>query len=309
MLPRYRFIIIAIVLFTVCGSGCSGSKDLTRDLPATMATVKSDKSLSKKIGIMLPASPGQSKSGALEALFLETLARTLHDEDSSLVLVTPQDEAYPRFLSEMATRPMERLNPVELAINSRRIGYHGVLVASLRDMRVFTKKTGILWFRKPKHFVSMNILLDVYDPYTAAKIVGALEELTVKISDVEFDAFIHDEVSNIEDLNETVADTAEALAEHIAETLEEIPWQVSIVDIRSGRFLLPAGLKSGLEQDQRLVVLEGRRIINGQNEERFVVPGTQIAIGRIVTIDEQTAEATGDPMEGVQVGDIVVPLK
>jgi hypothetical protein len=88
-----------------------------------------------------------------------------------------------------------------------------------------------------------------------------------------------------------------------------MPWQSSVIDIRSDRLVLPAGLRAGLRPDDRLVVFEGRRTIDGRQGERFIVPGKRLAEVRIISIGEQVAEASGQDIGSVQVGDILVPVK
>ena len=309
MLRRYIILLTVLALFSISVSGCGGSKTLSAELPLTMSTIEPAKDLSKKIGIVLTPSFQGAIGREVGDLFLKTFIDSLRDEDHSLELVTAIDGKLPPFLSELATNPLLRANAVDLAMKGRRAGYQGLMTLAVTDIRVFSRKTGIFWFRKLRYFISLTVTLDLYDPFTASKIIGALKEITLKISDQDYDAFQNDEAADMEELNELVVDLSEDLAERVAETLEDQPWQSAIVEIRADRFILPAGLRSGLRRDDRLAVFEGRRVLDGQQGERFFVPGKHIADLHITDIDDQEAEAAGQGADSVQVGDIVVPVK
>ena len=309
MLRHYFALLTAILFLSISVSGCSGSKDLAKTLPPTISTIEPAKGLTKRVGIVLIRSSKGSVKAGVGALYLKALIDAVHHEDDSLELVTALNGPLPPFLSVLASSPPAELDAVDLAMNGRRAGYQGVMTAAVQDIRVSAKKTGFFWFRKLRYFIALNITLDLYDPYTAAKIVGAVEEISIKISAPEYDAYVNDESADIEALNDAVVDVAEELAERVVETLDDMPWQSSVIDIRSDRLVLPAGLRAGLRPDDRLVVFEGRRTIDGRQGERFIVPGKRLAEVRIISIGEQVAEASGQDIGSVQVGDILVPVK
>jgi hypothetical protein len=309
-MPRYHYAIAtAIVFLLITSVGCSGSKDLTRSLPPTMSTVKPAKGLQKKIGIVLKHSQTSSKERMLGTLFLKTMIEALHDEDDSLNLITEQEADFPQFLNGLASATSTRLDTEPLAAEGRQAGFHGLMAASVEDVRAFTKKTGILWFRRPRYFIALDITLELVDPYTTAKIVDAVEELTVKISPAEYDAFSYGETEDLEKISDVVVDTAEDLAETVAEAMEELPWQCSVIAVHPDRLILPAGTRAGLRQGQRLAVFEGRRIVKGYQDKRFIIPGQRVGEVQITALDDQEAEAVGEDLGSIQAGDIAVPVK
>jgi hypothetical protein len=301
-------VLIAIAFILISIMGCSGAKNLAKTLPPTITTVKPAAGLTKKIAIVPTHSPDDAKVREVGALYQRALTEAMHDKDKGLELVTAQDEAFPQFLSDLAAGLPGSLNPVQLAINGRKAGYHGVMTSAVRNIRAYTKKTGLFWFRKERHFISLSVTLDLYDPFTAAKIVAAVEELTIKVTPSEYDAYITDDSMHIESLNDTVADVAQDLAKRVSKTLHRLPWQSSIIDIRSDRLILPAGLRAGLKRGDRLVVFEGRRLLDGQAGERFAVPGKRIGEVHIIAISDQMAEAGGPDAGSVRIGDMVVPV-
>ena len=309
MLKNHFILLIALALLLTSVSGCGGSKDLTTALAPTISDIKPAKGLKKKIGIVLTHWPQGAIGREVGGLFLKTFVDALGDEDRSLELVTAADGKLPQFLSDLTAGPSVRLDAVQLAMQGRKAGYHGLVTAAVHDIRTFSEKTGIFWFRKLRYFISLTVALDVYDPISAGKIVGAVEEITFKINSQDYDAFQNNEPASIKALNDKVGDLAEDLAERVAETLGAQPWQSSVVDIRSDRFILPFGLSAGLRRGDRLAVFEARRILDGQQGEHFIVPGKRIAQIQIADIHEQMAEATGQNTDAVQVGDIVVPVK
>ena len=306
---RHFALLAAILCFIISAAGCSGTKGHVKDLPPTMASIKPAKGLHKKIGVVLVQTPPGALGGDLGELFLKTLINALRDEDDRLQLFTSLDNSLPQFLAALSTPSAEPLNAGQLTRDGRSIGYQGLMLAAIRDVRPFTKKSGILWFRKVRYYISLSITLDLYDPLTAAKIVGAVEEMTIKTDIFEYEALTNQENVEIEALTETVVDIAEDLAELTAETLEDLPWQCSIIDIRDDRLIIPAGQRAGLGMDDRLAVFEGRRLMKGLQGEQFIVPGRRIAEVRVVNLNDQFAEASGQDAGQAQVGDIVVPIR
>jgi len=158
----------------------------------------------------------------------------------------------------------------------------------------------------------VELTFSVYDPFTGAKILDDVVETSTKISEDDSIAFASAEAVEIENLNETIADVASDLGEHAAKVLNDHPWQTSVVGVEGGRILLSAGTQSGLRAGDRLAVFEGRRIIDGQNGERFIVPGNKIGDLEVVNVAEQVSEAKEQAASGatkIQAGDIAVAVK
>ncbi len=306
---RPHIIAIAVVFVFVAGlPGCAG-KTVHGPMPATLATIDPAKGYNQKVAIVLTGTPATALGRRMGDLYLSTLIRTIRDKDHRVVLVTPGDEDYPAFLDRLAGPTEKPVDAFDLAAQGRSAGYVGLILARLRGIRPYAKKTGVLWFRKVRHFVSFDLTVDLYDPITAAKIVDRVEEVTVKISDTDSDAIRDDASSDIEPLSEEIVDHGEDLGESLADSLKAHFWRTSVVKVEAQRVYLPAGTDAGLAPGTRLAVFQGRRIIEGLDGERFIVPGTQTATIRISVADKHGAEAMNLDGGEIQVGDIAVPIK
>jgi hypothetical protein len=274
-----------------------------------MASIQPAKGLSKKIGIVLAGPQKPTNDGRVSDIFLDAFAGAVKKEDRSLRLVTANDGPLPLFLVVMGELTSEPLNTPSLFNAARQAGYHGLMRVAVKDVLAFTKKTGILWFRKPRRFLGLNFIVDLYDPLTMAKIVGVVEEITIKISEAEYDMFVREQSIDFKELNDIVEDQSEDLAELVTETLEDLPWQISVIEVGADSLVLPAGLQAGLNATDRLAVIEGQRNLSGRRGQRFTLPGKRIAEVRITEISDRRAEARGENLDLVQVGDILVPLR
>ncbi len=307
---RIHLLTIAALFFlTACLGGCAGSADIHKNLPLTMATVKPAKGYVSKIAVTVTQTPSTAMGTKMGNLFFDTLEQAIRDEDKRLLLVTPKDAEFPQFMAQLSRQTTVPINTFDLARDGRLAGYNGLVLAAVRGIRPYTKKTGILWFRKVRYFISFDLTVDLYDPLTAAKIVGAVEEASVKVSNLEYEAVQEGVTAEVEELIEEIVELGEELGELVAESLEDRFWRTSVAKIEGERVYLPAGQKAGLSPGVRLAVFEGRRTIEGLGGERFIVPGPQVATLQVSAVGPDSAEAAVLDGGTIQVGDIAVPVK
>lgn len=288
---------------------CGGSKDLLKEIPTTINTMKPGKDYQKKVAVALTQSPATALGRTTGERFFKTLVEAIRDEDSRSLLLSPGDAGYPDFMARLSNSSLPPINAAALAEAGREAGYQGLVTAAVNDIRVSTRKTGLLWFRGPRYFIHYDVTVDLYDPYTAAKIVSKVIEASTKISEDDYGAFKRGEASSIEDLNDEIQEAAEDLGETVGEALKAQKWKTAVVKVQQGRVLIPSGRQAGVREGDRLLIFEGRRRLEGRQGERFIAPGYELGEIRIVAVSEQIAEATVPDTVNVQVGDILVPAK
>jgi hypothetical protein len=291
--------------------GCGGSGDLLEKIPPTINTVKPSNRYAKQVAAVLAQTPSTAVGQEAGALYFKTLAHAVADEDSRSMLVTPEDKGFPGFMAVLASGHGSMPNPDMTALlrGARQAGYQGVVVAAIRDIRVSTIRTGLFWFRKKRFLVHFALTADLYDPQLAAKVVSGVVESEVRISENDYESYKSGTAITIEELEEEIVDAAEGLGEQIGEALSDIMWKVTVRGTEGDRVVIPAGSGVGLKEGDRFIVFEGRRQLEGQQGEQFIVPGYQVGTFQVDAVADQKAEARASAEGKIQYGDIAVPVR
>jgi hypothetical protein len=300
---------VILILVSWAFLGCGGSANLLKKVPPTINTVKASHRYVKRVAAMLVQTPSTAVGQGAGELYFKTLTDAIADEDSRSRLVTPEDNGFPGFMAGLFRGPGSDPDVGALSRGGRQAGYQGVLVAAIRDIRVSTVRTGILWFRKTRYRAHFSVTADLYDPYSAAKIVSGVIESKVRISEGEYEDYQRGTVTSIEELNEEIADAAEDLGEQIGEALSDLMWKAAVAGTAEDRVIIPAGSGVGLKEGDRLAVFESRRQLAGRQGEQFIAPGHQVGTLQVSVVTEYKAEALLSTEGKIQNGDIVVPVR
>jgi len=306
-----RSCVVLCVTILVCW-GCAGSKDALKKVPATINTVAPAKGLNKIIAIALTHAPSSAIGHQIGDLYLKSLIGAIRDEGHLLQLVTSQDADWPVDMTELLQKAALPENVLAVAEKARLAGFNGWACARIEDIWPNTTKSGIFWFRKTHYFIFMELTFTVFDPFSGAKIFNEVVETSTEISEDDFSAFKSGQAIDLENLDEAVSDVAGELGKHAAEALNRQPWQTSVIRVEDNRIFLSAGGQGGLRGGERLDVFEGRRILDGQNGARFIIPGYKVGDIEIVHVAEKMSEAKDQTAAGstkIQAGDIAVAVK
>ncbi len=243
-----------------------------------------------------------------EALLLQTIATTIDHETEHFRLLSPDDKQFPDFMKK-ADPFSDPTAAFELNQRARRQGFNCLLQATLLDIQPVEKKEGIWWFRGTKYYLNVAVALDLYDPFTAAKISSQVMESLVKIKSAAHEDYKAGLISNIEAVDEAIVDMAQEMGERAAEQIDSDHWMAVVVEVQGPQVRLAAEADAGLEPGDRFGVFEGRRIMEGLNGEKFIVPGYKVADIEIVTVGNDGVIARSDAPGDIQPGDIAIPIK
>jgi hypothetical protein len=307
---RYCCIVLGLVM--LFGWGCAGSRDAMHQIPTMINSVEPAKGLSKKIAVALTRVPSSEIGRHIGDLYYHALIDALRDEDPRLQLVTRTDPQYPDFMPGTDQEGPLSTNNLELAEKARMAGLNGWAIARIENLAPVARKTGILWFRKERYFVFAELSFSVYDACTGAMVVDKVVESSTSVSKDDYNTMKSGKAAAIERVDDVVSDIGEDMGEHAAKVMKDQPWQTAVTGVKGDRIFLSAGSSSGLQGGDRLAVFAGRRIIDGQDGERFVVPGPEVGEIEIVRVTGETSEAKVQKASGstpVQVGDIAVAVR
>jgi hypothetical protein len=296
-----------IILFFLI-TGCTSS-DYMRTAPRKiLAQAKSGKTYTKRAAIVLTHMPATQLGQNAARLFGDTLIHHIQDRGMHLQLVTPQDKDFPEFMAGLSQE--SQITAFDLANAGRMQGWQGLITIAVLDIRAIKQKKGVLWLKKERYYLMVELALDLIDPSTGAKLISEIKPGKVKI-DINMYNAIQSGVGaeaepNLKDLNEYIIETAGDLGAQTAKVLNQSMWKATVTDIQDQRVLLSAGTWCGIKSGDRFSVFQARRFIQGQGKEKFIVPGYKIAQIEVVSVTDQTAQAVTSNPEAIMVGDIVV---
>jgi hypothetical protein len=303
-MKSYLLNAIALLALSISCWGCAGGLDRAVNSDAQPFTPQSDTDYVKRVGLGVTHAPS-TKLGRESALrFAQTIAATLQGQVPRLTLLKAwQDETIQEAVDFL------RGNPIDVAAERWRTdGFHGIATAALLDLRLVSEKTGIFWFRKERHFAKFEVMLDLYDTHSGAKLVNEVAEISLKISRQDYEALQTGTVLHISDLDASLAGLAEKFGDRVVEALRNHPWQTSVIATDADRIVLAAGRSSGLQEGDRLVVYGGGGRITGA-DGTYTLPGTRIAEVDITQVDEHRSKAATIQNGSIQAGDIAMPFE
>jgi hypothetical protein len=299
----YRWSTFALLALGVVCWGCSGGLDGAANADAPAFALQSDQGYVKRVGLGLIHAPSTELGRESARWFAQAVATTLQGQAAGLKLLKAWEDGTVKEAIDLL-----KSNAIDVAAARwRSDGFQGIATAALLDMRLVTEKTGIFWFRKDRYFVKFEVVFDLYEPHSGAKLVNKVAEIKLKISQQDYEALQSGTALHISDLDESLADLADEFGEAAAEALRKHPWQTSIISADAGRIVLAAGRASGLQVGDRLVVYDGNRRIVGESGT-YVLPGMKIAEVDIQQVDEHRSNAVVLQNGSVEAGDVAMPI-
>jgi hypothetical protein len=306
-----RFGLTFWMVMLICG-GCAGSPDAAKTIPATINTVEPAGGFTKRIAVVLAQTTDSDFGRRVGNIYFRALLDALREEDAGLQLITRSDGQLPEVMDALVRVGSSPQRAFELSETARIAGLNGWACARIESLQPVARKTGILWFRKERYFIFAELSFSVYDPFTGSKIVDKVVETSTPVDRSDYDALRSGKDVSIADFDETIADIGSDIGEHTADVLADQPWQTAVIGVQGGRVFLSAGTSAGLRGGERLAVFQGRRMMDGQNGERFIVPGPEVGMIRIVRVTEGVSEAQVESASGgarIQAGDIAAAVQ
>jgi hypothetical protein len=262
-------------------------------------------SLRKSIGIIRFENWSFYKQDSIEQVFQKKISQILVSACPQLLLAKPEDENYPEFLAELPPRVADRIDNLNLALLGRQHGFDAIATGAIVDISAFEENRGVLWFRDIHSFIQIQILVEVFDTETGAKLLNEnfIHEFEVDETDYEF---IRDKKpTNIIELTENIENIAVTLGEKMCDAISDQPWKSYVISKDGRGVIISSGARAGLEKGMMLKVYDAGKVIKGVENERFFLPGPEIGEIRITQTHPDHAEAETTQDNGIQVGGTV----
>lgn len=288
---------------------CAKPQYVLEETRPTLAEIKTRDSGYVRNTVLAPQTetPGSFLRQAGDRL-AETVVDTIQAKGKDVRLTIPGHKGFPEVLTLGAPFgvPEQRF---DVATTVRLAGYHHLVQVSVRDVRVFERQTGIWWFRKMRYFVTVAASIDVYDTFTAAKVVSQVVEKTVQIDPNTYETFLDGIRNAFPAVDEAIRGIGRQFGRQAVGAIQTTPWKAAVTAIDGPHIILATGREAGPRVGDRWAVFEGRRTIAGHDGERFLVPGYKVGVIEVVATADGRVQAIAKDGGDFQVGDIAVPVK
>ncbi len=305
---RFRLPLPAILGLILLLTGCSSMNFRSAPAIETIKAARAGGGQMYRVPVMLSQVPETPNGHRLGALYLESLVQAIENENGRIDPLAPGEAGFPAFMAGMPKSVIGGTGAVaDRAMQAaRQQGFQGVVLAAVTDLRFNNRNWGFLWFRRTNYYLTFGLTVDLYDPFTGAKLVSRLKETVLKIDADEYERLQEESVTEVEALDEAMTDTAEEFGELVADQMARQPWKASVTAVQNGTLRLAADRDASLSPDGKVAIYEARRELRNRFGQKFIVPGAKIAEARIARVGDGFVEVVLEENADVKPGDIAV---
>lgn len=298
------FLSLILSLTTGCSTYSSmerKTKRMVRDLRAPGSDLK------KRIAITLFENKTAFADTQMQQSFLIDLTEKIMSSCPDVLLEKPGDSGYPDFLVKLPRKASGRIDNYDLAKSGRRFGLNAMVTGALNDVRIDKRKKGIWWFKDIHHYVQVQIVAEVYDTETGAKLLDEsfMREIEIDESDLEstsanaeIKAYIKDDI-----FKHIAVDTGEKICNAVV--LD--PWTGYITSTVGDKIILSSGERVGIKPGDIFEVYNSTDTFQGVEGHRFFIPGLKTGEIKITAVYPDTAEAVRISGQDIRAGFTVRP--
>jgi len=306
-LRTFNKIIVVIAIcflfsFAALIAGCSflpAIKKIACDIKAPAGDLK------KKFGITLFENRTFFAVNNFEKIFHIKLAESLKETCSDILIIKPGDPGYPDQMAVPPKLASERIDNLVLAKTGRKLGLNAIVTGSLIDISGNKESKGILWFKDTYNFIRFQIVVEVYDTETGAKIFDDSFDDEIKVDEIDLDNLRTGNTNEIPALNDALLNTVIPIGEKICDAVNIQPWKGYVISSFEDNIIISSGKRSDLILGDKLEVYDSGNIFEGKDSQKFLIPGPKIGEIKITALYPDRAEATLISGKGIKVGSTV----
>lgn len=304
VLCSYTFLFVLLTASVFFASGCSIGSSVKKGTKKIVRNFKSsDGNLSKKIGIALFEDAANFEDWNYAMIIQTGLTAAIGEECPKLRLVRQGHEGYPVELSGSPKSPAGTVDVFRLISEGRKYGFNAIVDGRLLDIVPTEKKQGFLWFKDTTRFLKVQILAEVYDMETGAKLLDENFIREIEMDEMETTNSVKNAYAPA--INSAIEDILPIMGEKICDVISAAFWQGFVVSTGGGIITISAGEQAGLNAGDELALFSGAEIIEGYGGQQFMVPGPRNGKIRITTVFPETSEAILVKGEPAEEGDVV----
>jgi len=300
-------ILSLFLIFSLIG-GCSTYSSMERKTKRMVRNLRApDGDLKKRMAITLFENKTAFSDTEMQQRFFIDLTEKIMSSCPDVLLEKPGDSGYPDFLATLPRTASGRIDNYDLAISGRRSGLNSIVTGALNDARIDKRKKGLWLWKDIHHYVQFQIVAEVYDTETGAKLLDEsfMREMEIDESDLESTG-ANDEIKAYikDDIFKTIAID---MGEKICDAVVLDPWTGYITAIVDDKIILSSGERVGIQPGDIFEVYSSTDTFQGMDGHRFFIPGLKTGEIKITAVHPDTAEAVRISGQDIREGFTVRP--
>lgn len=301
-------IILLLPIFIPLIAGCSTFASISKTSKRVIRNIRApDGDLNKIVAITFFENKTLFSNQNLEESYVNYLVEILKMSCSDILLVKPSDSGYPDYLVELPRLASGRLDNFDLAKTGRQLGLNAIVTGAITDLRINKEKKGFWWFKGIHHFVQAQILVEVYDVQTGAKLLDEsfIHKIEVDESDLEATSLTSEIWAPV--IKEAFEHIAAEMGEQVCDAVVFQPWNGYIISITADKIIISSGKRAGLNSGDIFEVYGNKGLFKGAEDHKFLIPGFKIGEIKITAVHSDSAEAVLISGQDIQSGSSVRP--
>jgi hypothetical protein len=274
-----------------------------------------DEDLKKRVAIAFFENKTAFAGKGLEENFLKDLVESIKTSCQDILVLVPDDPEYPDDLANLPREASGSIDNLDLAKTGREVGLNAVVSGAIIEITNHKETRGILWFKDIHNFVQVQVMTEVYDTQTGAKLLD--RSYTRKIEDEDIDILYGDgsyydltdqtgKIS-IHIINDALKSIAADMGEQICETVVLQPWKGYITSTFEEKVLISSGEKVGIAPGDIFDVYDCNGVFKGAEKHRFFIPGLKTGEIKITAVYQDHAEGVLSSGQNIQAGCSISP--
>jgi hypothetical protein len=331
-MPARRLYLDSILIFLaglLLMSACSVSstvKDTTRTITKTTKKIAreitfADDGLKKMIAVVGFENKSLQERDDFQTGFHKDLIEFLNTQCDDIIVLDTESDAQAGRVTQLPKLDSGQTDNYAMAIIGRQLGVNAIVAGSLNSIRPLDEERGILWAKATHYLIEVMIRAEVYDTQTATKILDESFPRKSEIDETEYRLIQEQNAYNVPQINEAFHQVATEMGDRICETVSEQHWHGYVTAVDGEKITIsiggPVGLEPGdvlevsiggpvgLEPGDVLEVFDSGRLLEGVDDQRFLIPGFKTAEIKIVSVSDRQAKAVKVSGRGLKPGSIV----
>ena len=224
----------------------------------------------------------------------------IRSECPGIVFVQPGDEEYPSVLRDLPRLESGDLDNLQAAIAGRQLGLTAVMVGSLTSVGAEEKDWGIWLLKQNRHYVRVQVQLEIYDTETATKLVDKAAAREVRIDAADADMIEQKDLVDSGFVEEVLEIIADKVDEEICEAIADQQWKSFVLSADPQELWIASGSRSGLRPGRMLEVFDSNTIMEGYGGHKYFKPGPKVAEIELVEVEPHRSKAVVRTGGGIQ---------
>jgi hypothetical protein len=298
-------VIIAICFlfsFTSLIAGCSflpAIKKIAWDIKAPAGDLK------KKVGITFFENHTSGAVNNVEKIFHIKLTENINEICPDILVIKPEDPGYPDQMAVSPKLASGRIDNLVLAKTGRKLGLNAIVTGSLVDISGNKENKGILWFKDTYNFIRFQIVVEVYDTETGAKIFDDSFADEIQVDKIYIDNLRTGNANEIPALNDALLNAVIPIGKKICDAINIQSWKGYVISSVEDSIIISSGKSSGLILGDELEVYDSSNMFEGKDGQKFFIPGPKIGEIKITALYPDKAEASIISGKSIKVGSTV----